>query len=301
MPFVAAADTPIVFVEPDEVKEFSLRLPQYCPHTEITIENELEERLAYSQSFSKSKQLLVDGLLNKIVLSRRMHVKSTQTWNTEELFLRACQNRPNSFVSLWSTPQTGMWLVATPEPLLQKDDRCYKTVALAGTLPYDRECVPIWNAKNKNEQAVVAQFIEEQIKEVCQDMKHSQCHTLHFGNIQHLCTDFTFTLKANSDLRMFLKQLHPTPAVCGLPRHKALTAILENETGNRKYYAGFSGPLNLKNETNLFVSLRCAELFSQSAVLYAGGGIMPESIENEEWEETCRKLQTMLNVLKGKT
>ena len=98
-------------------------------------------------------------------------------------------------------------------------------------------------------------------------------------------------------MRALLLRLHPTPAVCGLPRAAAQRAILTDEASPRRYYAGFSGPLGIEGETRLYVSLRCMEFTPSLATLYAGGGIMPESVEQEEWEETQRKLQTMLRLL----
>ena len=79
-----------------------------------------------------------------------------------------------------------------------------------------------------------------------------------------------------------------------MPREAALDVIEEAESQPRRYYAGFNGPLDLHGETRLYVSLRCMEFTPHTATLYAGGGIMPESREEEEWEETCRKMQPML-------
>ena len=90
-----------------------------------------------------------------------------------------------------------------------------------------------------------------------------------------------------------LSLLHPTPAVCGLPRDNALATIRLAEPDARSFYAGFSGPLFLHGETRLYVSLRCMELIGDRASLYAGGGIMPESTVETEWEETRRKMATM--------
>ena len=72
-----------------------------------------------------------------------------------------------------------------------------------------------------------------------------------------------------------------------------MQTILEAESTPRRYYSGFCGPLGLHGETALYVSLRCMSFTRSSATLYAGGGILPESRLEEEWEETRRKLLTM--------
>lgn len=236
--------------------------------------------------------------IKKLVLSRRLNCKLSSTLDAEKLFLRACTLRPNNFVALWHTPVSGTWLVATPEPLLERTNSVWHTVALAGTLPWNDNIDVLWDNKNKEEQVLVKDFIAATLKPVTEDMDISPTYSLRSGNIQHLCNDITFTLKDNVNLCQVLQTLHPTPAVCGLPREKSKSAILEIEPTSRFYYAGFSGPYLLKEQTMLYVSLRCMQLNANMATLYAGGGIMPESKENEEWEETVRKMATMRQLIK---
>lgn len=299
-PFCICSDTPITLVEPDEISTHSIRLPQPKPITTKSFHtDEAAERTAYAQAFSHIKTLLNEPShpVQKVVLSRRLHCTGLSPQESTELFLKACHYRPASYVTLWYTPQTGSWLVATPEPLLEYDHHQWRTVALAGTLPYVEGEEPQWNEKNKEEQAIVARFIEEQLTPLTTEITFSPTFTLTTGNLQHLCTDFSFGLREGTDVRHMISRLHPTPAVCGLPRQEALQAILDNEHGGRRYYAGFSGPLNLQGQTHLYVSLRCMQFSTSEATLYAGGGIMPQSIEQEEWDETMRKLMTMRELL----
>ena len=298
MPFTISSESPLLFIQPDKVEVCPLVLPstKRTQHAQMHT-NEAAERANYTQAFNKVKHKLNGHLLQKVVLSRRLNIEQLQGNDAEQLFLRACHYRPNSFVALWNTPQTGQWLVATPEPLLEMHHHQCSTVALAGTLPWVEGEAPHWNHKNKEEQAIVARYIKQQLANVATNIHTSATYTLHTGNIQHLCTDFTFNLYNASDLPAVLQQLHPTPAVCGLPCDEAKAAIKEAEHSPRLYYAGFSGPIHLYNETHLFVSLRCMHFTSHSATLYAGGGIMPESLEKEEWEETQRKMETIKSIL----
>ena len=300
VPFCVSDECPIVFVEPNEIEQADVVLPQFTTSTTNDFcTDEEAEKTAYTQAFAHIKQLLnaPSHPLQKIVLSRRLHCMGLQPQESTELFLKACHYRPASYVALWHTPQTGSWLVATPEPLLEYAHHQWRTVALAGTLPYVEGEEAQWNEKNREEQAIVARFIEEQLAPIASAVHHSPTFTLTTGNLQHLCTDFSFGLQNDTDVRQVLSRLHPTPAVCGLPREEALQAILDNEQGSRRYYAGFSGPLHLQGQTHLYVTLRCMQFSDSEATLYAGGGIMPQSIEQEEWDETRRKLMTMRELL----
>ena len=91
--------------------------------------------------------------------------------------------------------------------------------------------------------------------------------------------------------------LHPTPAVCGLPKEEAKQFILDNELYNRDFYTGFLGELNLKGQTNLYVNLRCMQLKDNRISIYVGGGITADSNAENEWEETVIKAKVMKNAL----
>jgi isochorismate synthase len=96
----------------------------------------------------------------------------------------------------------------------------------------------------------------------------------------------------------FLQTIHPTPSVGGLPKKEAFEFISTHEKHDRGYYTGFLGPLNIENKSQLFVNLRCMQLFEKEFVLYSGAGITAASVAEREWEETDNKMMTMLNVMK---
>ena len=98
-------------------------------------------------------------------------------------------------------------------------------------------------------------------------------------------------------LFQLLKVLHPTPAVCGLPKEEAYRFILENEGYDRCYYSGFIGWLDPDGRTDLYVNLRCMHIEEEQLTLYAGGGLLASSELNDEWLETEKKLQTIKRLI----
>ncbi len=95
----------------------------------------------------------------------------------------------------------------------------------------------------------------------------------------------------------FISALHPTPAVCGLPKERALELIYKTEMHNREYYAGYCGPINYQGKTDLFVNLRCMKILPDKLALYIGGGLTAKSDPEKEWEETVLKANTLLSVI----
>ena len=91
--------------------------------------------------------------------------------------------------------------------------------------------------------------------------------------------------------------MHPTPAVCGFPKDESKAFILENENYDRTFYTGFLGELNVHNQTDLFVNLRCMEIVDKQVNLFIGCGITKDSIPEKEWEESINKSMTMNKIL----
>lgn len=310
-PFHPTPDTPAVLIRPDIL--VTCPLPPSGEGLQMTglplhaaaDTPQGEGREAYAEGFAVCKRRLADGAVRKVVYARResLALPAGPQYRPLRLFLEACRHHPHSYVSLWHTPQTGCWLVASPETLLAADDADHQrwhTMALAGTMPLTPEalCTGNWSAKDKAEQAFVTEFIKHQLTGIASDISLSEVYPSPAANVVHLRTDFGFRLKNGIGLGTLLDRLHPTPAVCGSPRAAAFDAINAAEAVPRRYYAGFSGPLSLHGNTRFYVSIRCMELFSDQARLYAGGGLLPASVEETEWEETCRKLRAMKDLFR---
>ena len=113
----------------------------------------------------------------------------------------------------------------------------------------------------------------------------------------HLRTDINGELTIKNSLENLINSLHPTPAICGVPKNVAENFIFENEYYSRDFYSGYLGELNMKNETNLYVNLRCMQIQENQILLYIGGGITAASIAEKEWEETVFKAEVIKRIL----
>ena len=111
-------------------------------------------------------------------------------------------------------------------------------------------------------------------------------------------TEFRFETADRRCLGNLVELLHPTPAICGLPRKEALQFIKENEGYDRSYYSGFIGMIDADGRNDIYVNLRCMNIGENDLTLFAGGGLLDSSDVDQEWEETNDKLQTMLAILK---
>ncbi len=309
-PFAPSADCPVVLIHPDETRLVAVGTDSPCGNSYVPTQQFLRRDAAipasgrnfeaYARAFACFHEQLEKGVFRKIVLARKMTMDTSLS--AEQLFMRACRMYPRLFVSLVSTPQSGTWLMATPEVLLRGEGGCYQTMSLAGTqraapsktvADYPVEGVE-WSEKNREEQQYVTDYIERCIQGFSDEWHLKGPYTTMAANLYHLRTDIRFRLCAGHGLGDVLEALYPTPAVCGIPKEEARQFILAHEHQPRKYYSGFVGPLSPSGKTHLFVSLRCMNLLPGGICdLYAGGGLLRESEMEKEWVETEAKMQTM--------
>ena len=264
---------------------------------------------AYLELLHEALQELSTGRLRKVVLSRVEKVETT-TFDYIRHFLRMVQKYPTAMCYCWYHPKVGLWLGATPETLVHIQNNMLSTMALAGTQPFKPQEEIVWGTKETEEQQLVEIAITEGLQLITNNIATKGPYTHKAGDLIHLRTDIQAPLFEYS-LKRILQILHPTPAVCGLPRTEAKQFITTNEQYNRTFYTGFMGELNisgtkhmnssggeaLQTSASLFVNLRCMQLQKNTVLVYVGGGITKDSDPEKEWMETVAKTKTIKAIL----
>lgn len=283
------------FIRDKMLVDFDLDLQRVLPTNNIS-------KSAHIDLVEKGVAAIKKAHFKKVVLSRKEKVTLTEL-DIVDTYNKLLQTYPNAFVYVWFHPKVGLWLGATPETLLKLEGNCFATMALAGTQVYKKNNAPTWSQKEIEEQKFVTDYIVNKLSDFSKDLQVSETETVKAGSLLHLRTEIKGELDILKENGLFslITLLHPTPAVCGLPKEVAKQFILKNENYNRSYYTGFLGELNMgevhQNDSHLFVNLRCMEIKNTEASIYVGGGITKESDSEKEWEETVAKSNIMLKVL----
>jgi isochorismate synthase len=232
--------------------------------------------------------------LAKIVMARNQIEEKPDDFNPIEFFDKMRAAYPQAFVYLWYSVETGMWMGATPEVLIENKANSGTTMALAGTRT--KEEFYDFSEKEIEEQRWVYQFIHERLESLgCKKIQKEELESFGAGNLVHLMNRITFEIDQIPDRWKILQGIHPTPAVAGYPQLEALSFIEKNETFSRKYYSGYLGPYT-SNRMNMFVNLRCMQVHKNKLELFAGAGITSSSNAEKEWLETNEKLKTLLQL-----
>lgn len=237
-----------------------------------------------------------NGNFGKLVLSKvKLLLKGEKT--SDHIFSALCDNYQDAFVYHLCLPFAGEWMGASPELLMDYKNGTIQTVALAGTQKTEGSGKEIfWEGKEKNEQQLVSDFIGSAMEKNGILFEKSETKTVTTGSLAHLKTVFT-AKSGKKEATLFLKDIHPTPAVCGTEKEKARTFISSHEKHSRKFYTGFSGPVS-EDEMHLFVNLRCMQVHNDYYELFTGGGITADSDPDKEWEETEWKAGILERFLK---
>ncbi|MBP5386926.1 MAG: chorismate-binding protein [Prevotella sp.] len=307
---ISAETEPEVWLPDGDGKYAELRaqMEQILDNAQQRLSVKAGSKTHYMIDFANFHSQIAAGHFSKIVLARCYHEPNLVGESPLTLFVKACHLYPRLMVSLVAAPRCGAWLVASPEVLLESDDDFWTTMSLAGTmrlsddqLSFDEPPSPMghdegeitWSIKNIQEQRFVSTYITESLEQVATDIEEHGPYTMRAGKLVHLRSDFRFTIADTRRLGELLYVLYPTPAVCGLPKDAARDFIRKNEYAPREYYSGFMGMLNPEGETHLYVSLRCMRINRDGFSLYAGGGLLPDSNLETEWDETEDKMDTM--------
>ncbi len=267
----------------------------------------------YQALVSRALEAIRSGAFAKVVTSRVDPRPLPGGHDLLAMHATLCELYPDAFVALVVAPGIGAWITATPEVLMTVEqqaksaDAIVRTMALAGTqwrkddgAGEDLASV-LWPDKIIEEQALVSRYVRAAFAEAgITELDEQGPRTVRAGVLFHLRSLFAARLPAaggktpgRAALGTLLAALHPTSAVCGMPKPAAKTFLDAEEGYDRSYYTGYLGPVGFDGGAALYVKLRSAQIIEDTAYLYVGGGIVEGSVPETEWDETVAKTRTI--------
>ena len=268
--------------------KFHLKVNNKRTH-KISIKEFSSKKNSYIKFINETINNIHSSELEKVVCSSVFNVKLNSE-SCIEYFKKLIQLNHDAFCYLFYHPDTGVWIGASPEKLLNLNNNVITTFALAAT---KKDMNQSWTDKEFREQKIVEEQIVTDLEGVCTNIEMGALQTVKAGNLYHLKSVIKAqTKKSSSEL---IKLLHPTPAIAGTPKNEAISYINKMENYNRSFYTGFMG-LFEKNSCDIYVNIRCAKIVDDNLTIYVGGGITKDSNASDEWNEIVNKSQTMLGV-----
>lgn len=253
---------------------------------------------------------------SKIVLANAVDIFSHQPFNLVHSLDNLRQRHPDCYIFCASNGKGQNFLGASPERLISIRDHLLVTDALAGSAPRGRTASEdaefgdrlLGSEKEQREHQFVLDFITQRLSELGLIPQYLPApQLLKLSNIQHLWTPIQTQLFTNVHPLDIVAQLHPTPAVAGVPTQIAQEQIRRYETFDRSLYAAPLGWIDYQGNCEFIVGIRSALIDSNPsslnhdntyrARLYAGAGIVAGSDPDKELAEIQLKLQALLKAL----
>lgn len=277
------------------------KIPQQISCTAPTINTTTDPIVYRAQALSIINSFENDD--QKTVLSHTLNVRTCT--NPVDVATRYFKRHPQCFRCLYYTPQTGLWIVASPELLLDYDSRdaVVRSMSLAGTRKASLQG-ETWDEKNMLEHDMVTRHIVDVLIDAGFEALTAKQEDLTFNNIVHLCHHIEGRGKVS--LSSLIPRLSPTPALCGWPRERAYRQIKSVEAHVRGCYGGFVG-VKSPEKALIYVNLRCAKVMAdyyddlQSRIydytIFGGGGLTRRSDPASEWAEAKLKIRSLRDSL----
>ena len=272
----------------------------------------------WTEAVELATQALKQNRAIKVVLARDSYLKSSLTLGA------ALEHLATRFATTWTFSVDGM-IGASPEMLLQLRERQVFSRVLAGTARRranmdqgELEQLADWlrgSSKNSREHQLAAASAVKALTPITEQLRASEPFALTLPNVIHLATDIYGQVAGDTGALALVEALHPTAAVCGTPTAAAAQLIGELEGMDRERYAGPVGWVDWRGEGQWCIALRSGQVLASTPQLagtqggpagypmgnqpvgavriFAGAGIMPDSVAADELAETNAKMAPM--------
>ncbi len=265
------------------------------------------ERASWQRMVEQALQRIGSGDVEKVVLARALDLP--RRWGAVDpaaLVSALWEENHGSHVFLFE-PAPGEAVVgAAPETIATLVDGVVRATAVAGSAPAGADSVEtaqlardLFNSpKDRTEHDVVLRDMVARLGALGCSVEHDvEPHVLALARIQHLETKIAAGVPPEVSLLDILASLHPTPAVCGIPRDVALAVLGVGESFDRGWYAGPVGWFDASGRGIFVPALRSAVHARNRWRLFAGAGIVQGSDPDLEWAETELKFRPVLRAI----
>lgn len=264
------------------------------------------EKSIWLDRVKRARDLIQENEFDKIVIARTIELESRHDITPTLLSYSLRQTYPECYNFIIQVDKNTSFIGATPERLASFESGVFKTEGLAGSTSRGKSASEdaalaqslMQSEKDLEEHQFVVRAIDDSLAPYSYRVEHpNQPLIKKLNNVQHLFTPISASIKDGVQIHELLSQLHPTPAVGGYPKERAIPYIQEIEQIERGWYSAPVGWFNLNGCGEFAVAIRSALIHKNKAHLFAGCGIVENSDPESEWRETLMKFQPMTSAL----
>ena len=243
--------------------------------------------------------------LQKVVLAQRRELAFDAPFDLDLLQEWLFDASDNSYRYLFRPRGQRAFVGRSPECILQKQGKEVRSESVGGTIETGENRSQqeqlaeelVGNQKDQREHSLVVKSIRDHLEPIAHSVKQEDQTVRVLSNVQHLCTPIHAQLMDDQHVLDLVEALHPTSAVGGYPRDRAMDLIHQLEPFDRGWYGGPIGWFDGDGDGCFAVGIRSGLMSERCVYLYAGAGIVEGSEPDREWEEVQWKFESMTSLI----
>ncbi len=285
------------------IKPFKVKISEKVKINRLT-GNSPKDRKKWKSLVNTCMENIFNHKIDKIVLSRRIELLLSGELNLDYVINQFKEKYPGCYLFIFHKGKSSFF-GATPERLAKFCDGFINIEALAGSAPRGLseeedsilEKNLLNNQKDINEHDFVVNHIKDSISGLVENISVEKEHSIKkLHNIQHISTAISAVMNSHHTPLNIVRELFPTPAVCGIPKEVSLNLIKKLENYYRGLYSGIIGWFNFDDHGEFVVAIRSALNSGNKLIAFAGSGIVEKSDPDLEYNETELKLKPILSL-----
>ncbi|MGZ5050895.1 MAG: aminodeoxychorismate synthase component I [Methylobacter sp.] len=291
----------------DLIRQFS-QLPNDSDHRPFKVIGEIKSNMdksAYVHAFDRIKHYLKEGDCYQVNLTQRFAAGCVGDPWTAYQALRKLNAAP--FSCYLNLPEVQI-LSSSPERFLKLTDGVVETKPIKGTRPRktdsaeDRQQIQNLEASNKDraENLMIVDLLRNDIGKTCKSgsVKVPKLFDVEsYATVHHLVSTITGVLDDGKHALDLLQSCFPGGSITGAPKIRAMEIIEELEPHRRGVYCGAIGYIGFNGNMDTNIAIRTLVHSDNNIRFWAGGGIVNDSVAEEEYQESFDKAAAMLNLL----
>lgn len=255
---------------------------------------------AMAEKVATARSLIRDRVFDKVVLAESRRYRLSAGTRLGDV-LEHLGSPESGAVRFGFRVGAQAFVGSTPERLVAKRGRRVETEAVAGSVVWDgisTERDLLASQKDLDEQGFVVRFIREALSSLGSQVALSATpHIRRLTHVGHLVTRLQAEVDPGLHILEVGRRLHPTPAVAGTPTQAALEHIADHEGFERGWYAGAIGWFDAEGDGELRVALRSGRIDGEVVHIFAGAGIVADSVPSRELAEIESKQRRMMGAI----
>ena len=268
------------------------------------LKNDIEKQ-HYLDALDEIHRYIVEGDSYQINFSQRFSGKINGDIDAAYLTLR--NTLPSPYSAFLELAEDSI-LCLSPERFISLENDYAITQPIKGTAPRGNtieEDAALANElinsdKNRAENLMIVDLLRNDFSKSCEPhtVKTNALFSLEsFANVHHLVSTITGKLRDDVTPLSFFLDCFPGGSITGAPKKRSMEIIQELEQHPRNIYCGSVFYLSADGKLNSNIAIRTLRVADNQIYCWAGGGIVFDSKNEDEYQETLEKVGILLKAL----